>query len=771
MSDKKVTIEVDGRKLEATAGQMLIEVTDAAGIEVPRFCYHKKLSVAANCRMCLVEVEKAPKPLPACATPVMDGMVVHTRSPLAIQAQQGTMEFLLINHPLDCPICDQGGECELQDVSVGHGSADSRYVEVKRAVPKEDIGPLIETEMTRCIHCTRCVRFGAEIAGVRELGATGRGEHTRIGTYVGTTVTFEMSGNIIDLCPVGALTAKPSRYRARAWELTRADGIAPHDSVGSNIQLHLRRGEVIRVVPAENEAINETWISDRDRFSYQGLSATDRATQPLLRGSGGWRPIEWSDALTLAAEKLKAAGANTMALASPRATLEELYLLRELMAGLNAPSLDYRLGQGDFRAAPKAPGYGLAIADIEALDAALLVGSNLRKELPIINHRLRKAVRGGAGVMTLNPADYEFNYPLAESVVTAPAGLVDALAGIARAAGVEADGALGKRIGNAAPGDAARAIAARLKEAGRAWITLGALAESHPDFSLLQGLAGAIAGATGATLGFLPAAANSVGAALLGCVPGDGGLDAGAQLAQAAPARLLLDIEPAADLHDPSRAMRSLEQSDFVVALSAYASESLKAVADLILPMAAFSETAGHFVNGEGRVQGFRGCAQAPGEARPGWKILRVLGTLLELDGFDYESPEAVARAARAALDANGVDNAPGAVDDGASWNPRGLQRLGDVPLYRADALCRRADALQRTPEPAQAFACVNPRLARRLRAEEGEPMRVTQGDAVAEMPLRISTRVPDDTVWCPAAVDGAETLGPCMGDIKLEKA
>ncbi len=771
MADKKVTIEVDGRKLEAVAGQMLIEVTDAAGIEVPRFCYHKKLSVAANCRMCLVEVEKAPKPLPACATPVIDGMVVKTRSPLAIQAQQGTMEFLLINHPLDCPICDQGGECELQDVSLGYGNASSRYVEVKRAVVDEDIGPLIETEMTRCIHCTRCVRFGAEIAGIRELGATGRGEHMRIGTYVGATVAFEMSGNIIDLCPVGALTAKPSRYQARAWELNQADGIAPHDSVGSNIHLHLRRGRVIRVVPADNEEINETWISDRDRFAYQGLTADDRAARPLVKRNGSWREIEWSDALALAAEKLKAAGAETQALASPHATLEELFLLRELMAALKAPSIDYRLRQGDFRAAPKAPGYGLAIADIESLDAALLVGSNLRKELPIINHRLRKAVLNGAAAMVVNPADFEFNYPIAEGFIAPPATLVDALAAVARAAGASADGVLGKLIDGAEDSEQARAIAKRLEEADKAWIALGPLAVSHPDFSLLQGLAGAIAAATGATLGFLPTAANSVGAALLGCVPGEGGLDARAQLAAPAPARLLLDIEPAADLPDPSSAMRVLDESDFVVAVTPFASESLKAVADLILPMAAFSETAGSHVNGEGRVQSFAGCAPPPGEARPGWKILRVLGTLLELDGFDYESPEQVTAAARAALASAAIDNGPGEVGDGARWKARGLQRLGDVPLYRLDALTRRATALQQTPEPSTAFACVHPRLARRLRVADGDLVRVVQGDAVAEMPLRVSARIPDDTVWCPAAVDGAETLGPCMGDIKLEKA
>ncbi len=771
MSDKKVTIEVDGRKLEATAGQMLIEVTDAAGIEVPRFCYHKKLSIAANCRMCLVEVEKAPKPLPACATPVMDGMVVKTRSPLAIQAQQGTMEFLLINHPLDCPICDQGGECELQDVAIGYGDDASRYVEVKRVVKDEDIGPLIETEMTRCIHCTRCVRFGAEIAGIRELGATGRGEHMRIGTYVGTTVTSEMSGNVIDLCPVGALTAKPSRYQARAWELTQTNAIAPHDSVGSNVHLHLRRGQVMRAVPADNEAINETWISDRDRFAYQGLSAGDRATQPLVKENGGWRPIEWSDALALAVEKLRDARAEANALAAPHATLEELFLLRKLMAGLDAPSLDYRLRQADFRATSAVPGYGLSIADIERLDAALLVGSNLRKDLPIINHRLRKAALNGGDVMVLNPVDYEFNYPLGGALITSPSNMVASLAGIARAVGVSADGAIGELIDGAAENDETNRLAARLTAADKAWVAVGALAEAHPDYAVLQAIASAIAEASGAVFGFLPMASNSVGAALVGCVPSDGGLDAVQQLSQPGKTSILLDIEPAQDCLNPAQAMRTLDETAFVIAISSFASDSLKACADLILPMAAFAETSGTFINGEGVWQRFDGCVRPLGEARPGWKILRVLGTMLELDGFDYESPAQVHDEVRAMIGDRGIDNSLDDPGDVEPWRPKGMQRIGDVPIYRIDALTRRATALQQTGEPVSALACINAALAKRLRIADRGQVKVGQGGKSVVMAVRVSERVPNDTVWCPAAVDGSELLGPQIGDITLEKA
>ncbi len=771
MSDKKVTIEVDGRKLEAIAGQMLIEVTDAAGIEVPRFCYHKKLSIAANCRMCLVEVEKAPKPLPACATPVMDGMVVKTRSPLAIQAQQGTMEFLLINHPLDCPICDQGGECELQDVAIGYGNDTSRYIEVKRVVKDEDIGPLIETEMTRCIHCTRCVRFGAEIAGIRELGATGRGEHMRIGTYVGATLASEMSGNVIDLCPVGALTAKPSRYQARAWELTQANAIAPHDSVGSNVHLHLRRGQVMRAVPADNESINETWISDRDRFAYQGLSAGDRATQPLIKENGDWRPIEWSEALALAAENLKDAGGEANALAAPHATLEELFLLRKLMAGLNAASLDYRLRQADFRVTPAAPGYGLPIADIERLDAALLIGSNPRKDLPIVNHRLRKAVLNDAAVMAVNPIDHEFNYPLADVLIASPASMVPTLAGIARAAGASAGGAVGELISNAAESDEASRIAARLKSADKAWVAVGALAEAHPDYAVLQGIASAIAVACGAVFGFLPTASNSVGAALAGCAPAEGGLNALQQLSQPGKTSVLLDIEPAHDCLNPAQAVRTLDETGFVIAISSFASDSLKACADLILPMAAFAETSGTFVNGEGVWQRFEGCVRPLGEARPGWKILRVLGTMLELEGFDYESPAQVHDELREAIGDRGIDNSIDNLDDAELWRPKGMQRVGDVPIYRIDALTRRATALQQTREPASASVCINTALAKRLRVADGGRVKVSQGGTGVVMPVRVSDQVPNDTVWCPAAVSGGETLGPQIGDITLEKA
>jgi NADH-quinone oxidoreductase subunit G len=464
MSEERVHIEIDGRPLQARRGAMIIEVADEAGIHIPRFCYHKKLSVAANCRMCLVEVERTPKPLPACATPVAEGMKIKTRSPLARDAQKSTMEFLLINHPLDCPICDQGGECELQDVAMGFGGDVSRFQERKRVVRDKDIGPLIATDMTRCIHCTRCVRFGAEVAGIRELGATGRGEHMEIGTYIEHSVDSELSGNVIDLCPVGALTSKPFRFSARAWEMLQRDTIAAHDCIGSNLHVHVRRNRIMRVVPRENEAVNETWISDRDRFSYQGLYGDDRLAAPLIKGSGGWQQTDWPTALSAAAAGLRRVlaerGAQQLgALASPSATLEELYLLQRLVRGLGSHNIDHRLRQGDFRdqdVAPLFPWLGQSIAALETLDAALVVGSHTRKEQPLANHRLRKAALRGSALMFVNPVAFEFNYPVAEAVVATPAGMLQALAAIAKALGGKTKGSLAKLLAGGRAGGRAR---------------------------------------------------------------------------------------------------------------------------------------------------------------------------------------------------------------------------------------------------------------------------------------------------------------------------
>ena len=769
--DQMVTIEVDGRELQAKAGTLLIEVTDAAGISIPRFCYHKKLSVAANCRMCLVEVEKVPKPLPACATPVNDGMKVFTRSPLALAAQKGTMEFLLINHPLDCPICDQGGECELQDVAVGYGSDVSRFSEGKRVVPDENIGPLIATDFTRCIHCTRCVRFGAEIAGIRELGATGRGEHMLIGTYVEKSIDSELSGNIIDICPVGSLTSKPFRFHARAWELTQHEGIGPHDSVGSNLSIHVRRNQVMRVHPRDNESINECWISDRDRFSYEGLYSPDRVTRPLLKRDGRWLEVDWSEALEAAALGIKqardASGDRLGALLSPTATLEELYLAQKLMRGLGSDNVDFRLRQGDFRGEePAYPWLGRAVEELDQLDGVLVIGANLRKEQPIIAHRLRKAAMAGAGIDFVNPMELDLNYH-ADQAVVEPAEMVDTLAAVAKALG-----AGGGIIAKAKVSAGHKAIAERLKTAQQASVLLGNLAVAHPDYSLIRALAATIAQTSGALLGFLPEAANSIGARLVGALPRTDGADALAMLQEPRKGYLLLGVEPGYDFWNPSLAVKAFDQAEFVVALAGYRSPCLEAAADVILPIAGFAETSGTFVNLAGSWQSFNGAVTPAGEARPGWKVLRVLGNLLDLPGFDQNSSQQVLEEAHKGLADIQPDNRiSGSVDGELRMSRGGLKRIGDVPIYALDPLLRRASSLQQTRDAIGAAARLNQAMAERNGLAQGDQVVVSQAGEQINLPVEIDGTVPDGCVRICAGLKGSERLAGQFGDLTLKKA
>jgi len=779
---KQVTIEVDGRELKATPGAMLIEVTDAAGIPIPRFCYHKKLSISANCRMCLVDVENVPKPLPACATPVMDGMKVQTRSPRALAAQQGTMEFLLINHPLDCPICDQGGECELQDVAVGYGNDVSQYVECKRVVENDDLGPLVATDMTRCIHCTRCVRFGSEIAGIREMGATGRNEHMRIGTYVAKTVDHELSGNVIDLCPVGALTSKPFRFQARAWELTQSDGVASHDGVGSNLHLHVRRGRLLRVHPRENEAVNETWISDRDRFSYQGLYAADRLQTPLVKRNGHWFEAGWDEALDLAAVSLKKAGPQLATLVSPRSTLEEMYLAQKITRGLGSSDIDSRLRQGDFAdaAGPLYPWLGLPIAELEQADVIWVIGSNLRKEQPMLAHRVRKAARNGSEVRFYNPMGLELTHPATE-FVGSPGKLLEELAKVAKGLGVRVAGAKGL-VHKTKIDDEHKETANKLKEAGSAVILLGNLAAMSPDYSVFRGLAHAIADAAGATVGYLPPAANSTGAAPAGALPHvapgaqaveQAGADAAALLSESRNAYLLLGLEPDFDTWDPVAARAALGKAEQVVALSAWRSPSLEAVADVILPIGEFAETAGTYVNAEGSWQSFQGAVAAPGEARPAWKILRVLGNLLDLDGFGYNSARDIREELRGICEGAAPDNAlRGELVGTVTDSPEGsLQRIGDVPIHAADGLVRRAQALQKTKDAIEFNVSLNPAEAERLGLAEGDKVAVKQSDSQVEAAVALDSLIPEGCARIPSALEGSEGLGAACGPVTLEKA
>ncbi len=780
MTDDTIQITVDGKPLSAKRGQMLIEVTDAAGIDVPRFCYHKKLSVAANCRMCLVEVEKAPKPLPACATPVMPDMVVHTASKLAREAQKGTMEFLLINHPLDCPICDQGGECELQDVAMGYGNSASQYTEGKRVVFDKYIGPLIATEMTRCIHCTRCVRFGEEIAGIRELGATGRGENVRIGTYIAKSVVSEVSGNVIDICPVGALTARPSRYTARSWELTQQASVSPHDSVGSNVFVHLDGASVNRVIPRENEAINEVWIADRDRFSYQGLGSPDRVTSPMVRVDGELKATDWPTALSAAADYLRSSSLGV--LASPSITLEELYLTQKLGRALGSNDIDHRLGQVDFTAqgtAPVMPWLGMQLNDLETLDAALLVGSNIRKDQPIAAVRLRKSALKGGSVSFINPKQFPLHFEAYEAIATRYDSMVSELYCVARAAG--ADVSSMADAPSSGCDERHQRIADSLKAGERSAVFLGNISVQHPAYAQLQYLAVALAKATGATLGMLPERANTAGAWLAGVLPhrsaggqaaSNIGKTAWEMLESPMSAYLLVGCELEFDAANPSQALKALAEASHVVAISSFMSESLAAHADVILPAATFTETFGTYVNATGNWQSTRGATQPPGDARPAWKVFRVLAEELELDGFAFDSPEAVTQELQGHCGNVQLTNLIDFASTPAYTSPSDatLLRAGETPIYATDPIVRRSIPLQKSLDGQQAYASMAAADLQKLSLSDGDSVSVRQNGSAVSLPCKLDDDVPEGCVWVPAGLPETTTLGELFGAIEVSK-
>ena len=791
MSDNTIKIEVDGREVEARPGQMLIEVTDRIGNYVPRFCYHDKLTVAANCRMCLVEVEKAPKPLPACATPVMNGMKVHTRSELALDAQKSVMEFLLINHPLDCPICDQGGECELQDLAMGYGRDVSRYQEKKRVVQDKNIGPLVQTDMTRCIHCTRCVRFGEEIAGLRELGATGRSEFMEIGTYIEKSMASELSGNVIDLCPVGALTSKPFRYTARTWEMTQHNGIASHDGAGSNIHFHVKDDRVKRVVPAENEDINEVWLSDRDRFSYEGLNSAERLTVPMIRYERGWQEVDWQTALEHIAGRLRSVierhGADKVgALVSPSSTCEELYLAQKFMRGIGSGNIDHRLRQTDFSdqdAAPAYPGLGLTFPGVEQLDAALIVGGYPRKDQPIFNHRLRKAALAGARVMAINPVDFSFNFDIAHKRIASPAKLVRELAAVLKAVVDSAGGddAPGALLNPIRLGADHVSMARELIEADRTAVFIGPLGLSHPQLSQLRFLAATLAQRVSGTLGYLEYGANSAGAWLAGAVPhrspgmahaGIPGLDATAMLTRQQAAYLLLDADPDLDFYDGKLAREALAGAECVVAVTGY--KRAAEYADVLLPMALYGENHGSYLNMEGRRQGFGAVVPPPGSARPAWKIICSLAGGQGLSGFRYDEFGEV-RAETAEMmgevepDNAGAWSKPETLSLGREGE--GLQRIGYVPMNSVDALVRHAPALQRTEDVADDTVRINRKTARRLGLDELERVKVIGQSDELLLPLKIDDAVADDCALIHGGHAGSAGLGPLSGQVSLDSA
>ncbi len=759
-----IKIEIDGKLIETENGVTVIEAAHQAGIAIPHFCYHKKLSIAANCRMCLVQVEKAPKPLPACATSVAEGMKVYTHSAQAVKAQKGVMEFLLINHPLDCPICDQGGECMLQDISVGYGGVASRYHEEKRAVLGKDIGPLVSAEeMSRCINCTRCVRFGQEIAGMMELGQAFRGEHAEIMSFVSGTVDSELSGNMIDLCPVGALTSKPFRYKARSWELSRRRSVSAHDSLGTSLAVQTKSNRVLRVLPIENDDINECWLSDKDRFAYEGLNSAERLTKPMIKQDGKWHEVEWQTALEFVANGLRhlangAGAAHIGALATANSTLEEMYLLQKLVRGLGSNNVDFRLRQTDFSGDGKqqgTPWLGMSIADISRADRLLIVGSFLRKDHPLLAARIRRAVKNGAQVNIIHSADDDLLMNVANKAIVAPDALLETLNQVAR------DVAAQKDVG----------IAASLRSGERVAVLLGNFAQQHPQAAQLQAAAQQIAAATNGKFGFFGEAANSVGGYLANAVPGTQGLNAAAMLETPRKAYLLLNVEPELDCANPQQAMAAMHTADLVVSLSAYKHHALE-YADVLLPIAPFTETSGTFVSTEGRVQSFKGAVKPLGEARPAWKVLRVLGNLLKVAGFEYDTSEAVRDEALHGMDvAARLDNGIGAVEAKPYAGQGGLQRVSDVPIYATDAVVRRSAPLQATTDASMPRVWMRSEELGKLGVQPGTTVRVSQGGASVALAAALDDRLPKGVVRVAAGHAATAALGAMFGTITLERA
>lgn len=801
-----INIEIDGKQVSVPKGGTVMDGAKELGIYIPHFCYHKKLSIAANCRMCLVQVEKAPKPLPACATPVMEGMKVFTHTEQAINAQKGVMEFLLINHPLDCPICDQGGECQLQDLAVGYGASQSRYTEAKRVVENKNLGPLISTDMTRCIHCTRCVRFGQEIAGIMELGMAGRGEHAEILTFVGKSVDSELSGNVIDLCPVGALVSKPFRYSARTWELSRRKSISPHCGLGSNLIVQVKQNRVMRVLPKENEDINECWLSDKDRFSYEGLNSEDRLTKPMIKRDGLWEECGWQDALAYVIDGLNTVkrkyGAQSLgALTSPHSTLEELYLLQKLFRTLGSNNIDHRLRQSDFRMDTQLQGIpwlGTRITKILELKSVLIIGSTLRKDHPLIAQRIRQAVKKGLELNLINPFGDDLLTNKSNEIIVAPAAMVTVLAEILKAVielkQIPVPNSASEIVNVVNVSDTARKIAVSLIENNPVAIFLGNLAQHHPDYTDIHGLAQEISQITGADFGTLGEAANSIGAYFAGAVPGQvaqssmdksaqapmAGLNAAqmlgsdAQLSAAPPCQgyVLMNMEPEYDTYHSQKALNTLKSAEFVVSMSAFRGNALE-YADVLLPIAPFTETSGTFINTEGRVQSFNGVVPPLGEARPAWKVLRVLGNLMQLDGFDFETSEQV-RNEIFPTDAeiSGHFNnqlASHNISIPEKKNGR-IHRIGEVPIYQADPIVRRAESLQQTNDAAKPQALMSAALLERLNINAGDNVSLKQDDGEVRLKAGRDDKLPDNCVRVVCAHPDTAPLGALFGEVIIEK-
>lgn len=794
------TIEIDGKSFDVENGKMIIEVADEAGIHIPRFCYHKKLSVAANCRMCLVSVANSKKTLPACATPITDGMKVFTKSEEARRSQEAVMEFLLINHPLDCPICDQGGECELQDVSMGFGQDSSEYAEAKRVAHDDDLGALVSTEMTRCIQCTRCVRFGDEIAGLQELGGMGRGEHMQIGTYVEHSLKSEISANIIDLCPVGALTSKPYRFTARAWEMTQHAGVAPHDCLGSNIYAHTRRERLMRVVPKEHDSINETWLSDRDRFSYLGLNDhKSRAGQPMIKRNGQWGVVSWQAALTFAAKGMSRVieehgPLQLAALTQPSATVEEFYLLQKLMRALGVNNIDHRLQQTDCRdqaLQPVMPISSLPFAELEKQESILLLGCNLLRDVPLAGVRLQKAHQNNASVYAINPVEFDVRVPYTNAITASPDAMlmhaVSVLAALAKKAKSNSSDItlpeqlqhlLEQHVSNTpnAPSAVTDAMAEALCHPLAAIVT-GAIFENHPNAAILRSVVAWICTLSGARHLRLTVGANSAGGWVAGAVPhrksaGRALETSGLSTQEALEAKLkgyvLMGLDPMMDIANPTRARQAMLAAEFVVAISGYQTESIKECADVILPMALFAETSGTYINVDQTWQTFTGALAPYAEARPAWKILRVLANTLQCVDFEFTSTEEVLSALKAELALGDASKSECFYPETWPEVQAGLVRVGEWPLYRSDTVVRQARALQACAAADDICVRLHPTTAKRL--DLSEMATVSQGDIEITLPLKCDARVAPDVVWVPNAMPETVDLGHAFAPITVKR-
>ncbi|GAA5181182.1 NADH-quinone oxidoreductase subunit NuoG [Niveibacterium umoris] len=773
-------IEIDGKKVEVPDGSTVMDAANRVGTYIPHFCYHKKLSIAANCRMCLVEVEKAPKPLPACATPVTNGMKVTTNSTKAVKAQKAVMEFLLINHPLDCPICDQGGECQLQDLAVGYGESASRYQEEKRVVVNKDLGPLISTDMTRCIHCTRCVRFGQEVAGIMELGVANRGERSEIMAFVNQTVDSELSGNVIDLCPVGALTSKPFRFSARTWELSRRRSISPHDSLGANLVVQIKHDEVKRVLPLENDAVNECWISDKDRFSYEALTSPDRLTQPMVKQGGKWLPIAWQDAIDYAVRAfggvVKEHGAESVgAFLSPHSTLEEMFLAQRIIRRLGSDNVDFRLRQSDFTADSMmrgVPWLGMNLGDIANLDQILLVGGSLRKESPLLAQRIRQVTKRGAQVSILASSIDAPLVPLLHTVRVGPDALLTAVAklavSIAHEKGVDPS-AYANALAGAGVREEVAPLAKSLLSGSNSAIILGSSVTQHPQLGAIWAVLSEIERLGGVKFGFVGEAANSVGGYVANAMSRTS--NTSTMLSSSLKALLLVGVEPALDFANGARAIEAMRSAKSVIALTAFRS-AVEDVADLMLPLSTFAETAGTYVNCEGRAQSFNAAIKPRDEIRPGWKILRVLGAALGLDGFDMDTCEQVRDAVlqkeiTAVTYSNSLDGTP----DPVRLSGNGLQRVSDIPIYSADPIVRRARSLQRTRDAAPPTAKMSEKTLTRVGLRSGERVKVSTSTGAVLLTVELDSGLADDCVRIAASRPETFDLGPMFGELTVERA